>query len=76
MGLLQVGDLVFEVTNAGGGGLQAFFLQDDGLGQQIGRIGLLAHGGFDETFGVAVARGIGGGAAALEKGCEQLAFFG
>ncbi len=68
-------DTVFQFLDMVGGGFQAFFLHDDGLGQVIGGIGLFAGRLVDEGFGVAVARCGGGGADAVEKGGQKLAFF-
>ena len=59
-----------------GGAFESLLLHQYGLGQNVGRKGLLAYGVVDEGFRLRVARGRRVGADALEEVGEHLAFFG
>ncbi len=74
--LLKIAHLRLELLQAVVGGAQRLILHDDGLGQEIGRIGQRLDGVRDEGLGVLVARRGAGVLDALEQALEQLTFLG
>ena len=68
--------LLLEVLDVLVGGLQRLLLHDHRLGQEVGRVGLLAHVVGDEPVGLGVALRGGIVAHAVEHALQQLALFG
>jgi hypothetical protein len=69
-------NLGFELLKALVGRAQGLILHDHGLGQEIGRIGLLADIVQNKRFGLAVALGAGGPTNTIEQALQKLALFG
>ena len=73
--LLELVHAGFELLDAIGGSLHALFLHDDGLRQEIRRVGLVPDRLIDEGLCILVALGAGSAAHAIEERGEQLTFF-
>ena len=68
--------LRFELGEPPAGVLQRLLLDEDRLGEHIGRVRIGPDGVIDEGFRLRIARRRGGRSDAFEQAGEQLAFFG
>ena len=72
----EIAHLRLELLQPVIGGAQRLILDDDGLGEEIGRIGQRLDGVRYEGLGFLVARRGAGVLDALEQALEQLTFLG